>query len=63
MVYMDQIKYAITAIVVLAGISVVALYINPQIFRDYGELVIGIAIGAIAGLAGNELKKENGTDK
>ena len=53
----DQIKFAITAITGIVTLSLVALYIAPEVFKDFGQLIVGIAIGAIAGLAGNEFKK------
>lgn len=54
---MDQVKFAITSITVIVALSLVAIYLAPAVFVEYGQLVVGIAIGAIAGLAGNELKK------
>lgn len=54
---LDQVQFAILSIVGISALSIVALYISPEMFKDYGGLVVGIAIGAIAGLAGNTLTK------
>jgi len=51
----DQVKFAICAIFGIVVVSVVFAYIAPGIFNDFGQLVVGIAIGAIAGLAGNSI--------
>ena len=53
----DQVKFAICAIFGIVGLSLVAIYIAPAVFNDFGQLVVGIAIGAIAGLAGNQVSK------
>lgn len=54
---LDQVKYAVTAIFGIVALSLVAIYIAPTVFEAYGQLVVGIAIGAIAGLAGNQTTK------
>ena len=53
----DQVKFAITAITGIVALSLVALYIAPTAFAEYGQLVVGLAIGSIAGLAGNTITK------
>jgi len=53
----DQVKFAIGAIFGIVALSLIAMYIAPGIFNDFGQLVVGIAIGAIAGLAGNQVTK------